>query len=127
MNGTEKLIELIAARDLLAPEVLKRLRDQLAAAEKPVSPQVVVKRLVDTQHLTAAQGKRLLDEVGTGGKKSAGAKSAPRPSATSPPAEATAAAKPTDKSTDKPTVGAARSSLLEEELGLGEDGGGSGA
>jgi len=125
MNGTQKLIELLAQRELLPPEVLGRLREQLSAAGKPVAPQLVVKRLVESGHLTGPQGKRLLADVeaATGASSAMADRTKASPGKASPPRSGKAPRVTGSEApaSEKPTSGKP-SSLLEEELGLDEGG-----
>jgi len=80
--STEAFVALLEQRDLLPLDMLGRLRQQIAAAKKPVSAATVARRLVEQGLLTRAQAKRLL----AAGGEAAGGESAGAPAAPSKPA-----------------------------------------
>jgi len=56
----DAFIELLEKRELLAPELIDKLRRQVATAKRPVSATSVARRLVEQGLLTRDQAKRLL-------------------------------------------------------------------
>jgi len=58
--STDAFVALLEQRDLLPLDMLGKLRQQIAAAKKPVSAATVARRLVEQGLLTRAQAKRLL-------------------------------------------------------------------
>jgi len=58
--STEAFVALLEQRDLVPLDMLGKLRQQIAAAKKPVSAATVARRLVEQGLLTRAQAKRLL-------------------------------------------------------------------
>ncbi len=60
MSRTEKLLNILAERDLLPGKLLTSLRQQVAKASKPIRPEALAERLVEAGHLTPALAQRLL-------------------------------------------------------------------
>ncbi len=60
MLSTEKLLDILAQRDLLPEKLLASLRQQVAKASNPIRPEALAKRLVEAGHLTPALAQRLL-------------------------------------------------------------------
>ena len=58
----EEFLDQLAKKDLVSAKVIDALRRQVAAAEKPISDERIVKLLETKGYLTAAQAARLLQE-----------------------------------------------------------------
>jgi outer membrane protein assembly factor BamB/tetratricopeptide (TPR) repeat protein len=58
----EEFVDQLEQSDLLPQDVVAKIRKQIGAARRPVSPKAVAKWLVDKGHLTTFQVKRLLPE-----------------------------------------------------------------
>lgn len=59
--SVDRLIDLIAERELLSAKLVEKLRTKIAEADQPMSAEALANFLVKKQHLTAAQAQELLD------------------------------------------------------------------
>ena len=117
MLSAESFVDLLEKKDLLAPEILLAVRQQLREAAKPLDAAAIAQLLVRQGHLTATLADRLL--AAEGGKLESATPPKPtvakgaKPQAPMPPA-----AKPAAGSVRGKTVPplAPLSSLLNEEL-----------
>ena len=66
MNNDE-IISVVEASNLVSDEVLEQLRDRLENAKQPVDLKLAVKWLVQKEHVTSEQGRRLLSRAGGAG------------------------------------------------------------
>ncbi|HEX5444333.1 MAG TPA: PQQ-binding-like beta-propeller repeat protein [Pirellulales bacterium] len=60
----EEIVSIIDASNLVSDQVLGELRDRLDKAKQPVDLKLAVKWLVQKEHVTSEQGKRLLSRAG---------------------------------------------------------------
>jgi len=60
MIDAEQFVALLEERDLLAPELIAHLREQIARPDSSISAALIAKWLVDRGHLTPALAQRLL-------------------------------------------------------------------
>lgn len=63
MNNDE-IISIVEASNLVSDQVLEQLRDRLESTKQPVDLKLAVKWLVQKEHITSEQGRRLLSRAG---------------------------------------------------------------
>ncbi len=59
----KQFVEKLAARQMLMPEVVEELRAQVASNKSRLSPELIVRTLVDRGHLTKFQATKLIAEI----------------------------------------------------------------
>lgn len=75
MPDISQIVDIIEQSNLVADEVIAELRQRLEKSRQPVDLKTAVKWLVQKEHMTSEQGRRLLARSGGGATK--GAKPAP--------------------------------------------------
>ncbi|HEX7446568.1 MAG TPA: PQQ-binding-like beta-propeller repeat protein [Pirellulales bacterium] len=82
----DEIVSIVDASNLVSDQVLGELRDRLDKAKQPVDLKLAVKWLVQKEHITSDQGKRLLSRAGGATAPAAPAQPATKRSATKNPA-----------------------------------------
>lgn len=105
----DEIVSIVEASNLVSDQVLGELRDRLDKAKQPVDLKLAVKWLVQKEHITSDQGKRLLSTPGGG---------APRAAAPARPAPAVSKIDDDDLELIDEPAGVAEAEVVEEGLEL---------